>query len=148
MARPSWRAPITITAITKVSGLGHATNNAMLAKIRPQACSTSSPPTRSDLARRRWTCSGVSSREASSAMAQQLARMGVGRLAVTHRDLAVDQDVAVALGPLDAPPFAARQVMHDLVRQHLQRVEVVDHDVGRRALLQHAAAAEARNLGR
>src|SRR6476661_8626448 len=146
MASPSWRAPITMTAITKLSGWGHATNSVILAKIRPQACSTSSAPTRSDLPRRRWTCSGVSSRETSSAMAQQLARMGVGRLAVAHRDLAVDEDIPVALGALDAAPFAAREVVHYLVRQDSQPIEVVDHDVGRRALLQHAAAAEAGHL--
>ena len=56
----------------------------------------------------------------SCAMAQQAAGMGVGRLAVADRDLAVHQDVAVALGALDAPPFAARQVVRDLVGQHFR----------------------------
>src|SRR5476649_2696020 len=115
-----------MTASRKVNGFGHHTNSAMLPKISVQACRTSNAPTKSDLPRRRWTCSGVSSSEDLSAMAQQPSGMVVGRLAVAHCHFTVHQNVLIALGTLDAPPLAAGQIVHDLVRQHAQAVEIVN----------------------
>lgn len=44
----------------------------------------------------------------------------------------VDQDVPVALGLLDAPPLACRQVVGDFDR--LQIVQILDHDVRSKSL--------------
>ncbi len=57
MAMPSWRPPITITPSRKVKGLGHQADSAMLAPIRPQACSTNSEPIRSYLRPSSRACS-------------------------------------------------------------------------------------------
>src|SRR5260221_8168290 len=57
--------------------------------------------------------------------------------------LAVHDDVAIALGTLHATPFVDRQVVRDLDRQHFELIEVVDHDVGRRAFAQEATILEA-----
>src|SRR6202035_3637643 len=48
IARPSWRAPTTITAISHVSGLGHSVTSAIAAAMVPQAWTTSHIP-RSEL---------------------------------------------------------------------------------------------------
>src|ERR1044071_8028138 len=56
---------------------------------------------------------GISSAVIASplAVSQQLSGGGFGALAVLEGDLAVDDRVAVALGPLDAAPVAAGQVV-------------------------------------
>src|SRR5438132_678830 len=62
------------------------------------------------------------------AVAQQLARGGAGALAVLEGHLAVDQRVAIAVRPLDAPPLAAGEVVGDLagpLRVHPQLLQVV-----------------------
>lgn len=59
--------------------------------------------------------------------AQQITGCGTCATAVLKGLDTVDQDVPVALGLLDASPFARRQVVGDSDR--LQVVQIVDHDV-------------------
>jgi hypothetical protein len=71
------------------------------------------------------------------------------RLAVVlDRDPAVDQDVAVAAGALDAPPLAAREVVCDLGGEARELLVIVDDDVGGRALDERAAPSEPRAVRR
>src|SRR6185312_7657959 len=81
-------------------------------------------------------------------VAQQPARSGTGGLAVDEGDFPVDDRVAVALGSPDPPPFAAGQVFGDLFLEQGEVVVVVDQDVGRSALDEDAAVAEAGGTGR
>ena len=63
--------------------------------------------------------------------------------------LAVDDDRAVAVRALHATPFPAREIVRDLAHPlglDRQFLEVVNDHVRRRALAQHAAAAEARGV--
>ena len=53
IARPSWRVPTIITAISQVSGFGQIVTSATLAMIVPQACATSHIP-RQELREVRW----------------------------------------------------------------------------------------------
>ena len=69
-------------------------------------------------------------------------------LIVSDGDFTVHEDPAIAARPLDAAPFAAGQVMDDLVGQHGEILEIVDDDVGGRAFHQRTAIAEAGHLGR
>ena len=78
------------------------------------------------------------------AVTEQAAAHVAGLVAMLHRHLPVDEDVAVAFGLLHATPFAAREIMREFDRSHRKLVVVVDHDVGGRALAQRAAIAEAR----
>src|SRR5580658_8997234 len=78
------------------------------------------------------------------AVTEQAASHVAGFVAMLHRHLPVDEDVAVTLRLLDATPFAAREIMRKLNRSHRKLVVVVDHDVGGRAFAQRAAIAEAR----
>src|SRR5882757_8381207 len=82
------------------------------------------------------------------AVPQQSAGRCLGALAVLERDLAVDDRVAVALGPLDAAPVAAREVVGHLVGQQREVLVVVDDDVGRRALDELSPILEPRAVGR
>ena len=42
--------------------------------------------------------------------------------------MTVDQDPVVALGFLNTPPLAARQVFGDFRGQNLELIEIIDHD--------------------
>src|SRR5690349_23622810 len=84
----------------------------------------------------------------ASTVPQKLPRQGSRRLAVFKSDLTVDQDPVVALGLLDTPPFATRQVFGHFRGQNFQLIEVVDHDVRRSLLAQRATVFEAAQMGR
>src|SRR4051794_35005270 len=87
---------------------------------------------------------GVPGSVRSSAVAQELAAVDAGLLVVLDGYLAVDQDVAVALGVDHRAELLARQVVYELGFAVREFVVVVDDDVGRRALDQHAAVGESR----
>src|SRR5713226_7649856 len=82
-------------------------------------------------------------------MAQQLA-WGRARALVFRESLdSIHDDRSIALRALHPAPFAARQVMRhfaDPIRLDVESLEVVYNDVGRRALAQDAAVAEARRM--
>src|SRR5438552_1917750 len=58
--------------------------------------------------------------------------MDPGLAVVLDRHLAVDEDEAITLRALDAPPLAAGEIVRDLRRQAGELLEVVDDDVRRR----------------
>src|SRR5690348_1569296 len=82
------------------------------------------------------------------AAAQQPARRRLGALPVLEGHFAVDDRVAVTLGPLDAAPVAAGEVVGHLVGEEGQVLVVVDHDVGRRALDELSPVLESGAVGR
>src|SRR5579875_4097187 len=86
-------------------------------------------------------------RQIRLAVAQQRAGALSGRLTVDKCRLAVDDNVAIALGALYAAPFAARQVVYHLDRRYLQLVEIVNYDVGGIPLLEQAAIGESGAIG-
>src|SRR5580658_807445 len=74
---------------------------------------------------------------------QNLARSCAGEAIAFPGDLAIHDNVAIALGTLHTAPFVTRHIVDDLDRQHLQLVKVVDNDVGGSALAQETAILEA-----
>src|SRR5690348_6755459 len=87
----------------------------------------------------------------SLTVTQQPTRSCAGAFSVLERDLTVDDDLLVPLGPLDAAPFAARQVVRDIAdptRVDVQLLHVVHEDVGGGAFAEGAAVAEPRGVGR
>src|SRR5580658_4426037 len=84
-------------------------------------------------------------------VAQETPRKRAGAAALIPGLLAVDDDRLVAARMLHAPPFAAREIVHDLadpVGLDAEPLEVVHHHVGREAFAQRAAIAEARRMRR
>src|SRR5258705_2776685 len=79
---------------------------------------------------------------------QDLARSCAGEAVALPGNLAVHDHLTIALGALHAAPFVARQVVRNLDRQHLQPLEVVNHDIGRCALAQEATILESGAEGR
>jgi hypothetical protein len=73
MARPSWRAPTTVTAISQVSGFGHSVTSAIAAAMVPQACTTSHMP-RSELR----DVSRLHSSEVKTVLGSTRATTGIG----------------------------------------------------------------------
>src|SRR5271163_486950 len=91
------------------------------------------------------------SRESGVAVAQELARRRPGAIALAEGLGPVNDNRAVTLGALYPAPFAARQIMYDFtdpLRLDAEAVEVVHHDIRRRAFTQHATIAEARRMCR
>src|SRR5436190_9422183 len=70
------------------------------------------------------------------AVTQQLARVSARTLAVLKGHLTIDHDPAIPLRPLHPPPIIRRHIVHDLPRQNVQLVEIVDQNVRRQPFAQ------------
>src|ERR1700691_4186578 len=93
----------------------------------------------------------ISDRESSVTVAQELARSLAGTIPVGESFDSVDDNRPVAGSALDAAPFARRKIVGnfaDPFRLHPEILEVIDHDVGGRALAKSAAILEAGGVGR
>src|ERR1700676_1095062 len=86
--------------------------------------------------------SNSSSSSGRYSVAQNLTWGRAGEAIAFPGNLAVHDNVAVALGTLHATPFVARQIVRDLDWQHFELIEVVNDDIGGRAFAQKAAILE------
>src|ERR1700722_1956260 len=84
-------------------------------------------------------------------MTQQLAWRGPSALTIFEGCFSIDHDRAITFSALDAPPFAAGEIVNDFsdpVRGNLQLVQIVNDDIRCSSLAENSTISKARGKGR